>query len=72
MSGLGLVAEGVEFSDGTVALRWAGRWPSSVVFYERGMDAVRAVHGHGGATRVVWVDQLLHEMIREATREVEP
>jgi L-fucose isomerase-like protein len=56
VSGTGIVAEGVEFEDGTVALRWRGKWPTSVVFHERGIDAVRAVHGHGGKTSVVWTD----------------
>ena len=54
VSGTGRVAEGVEFSDGTVALRWTSDWPTSVVFHERGIESVRAVHGHDGKTRVVW------------------
>jgi hypothetical protein len=37
VSGTGVVAEGVEFSDGTVALRWLSQWPTSVVFHDRGM-----------------------------------
>lgn len=56
VSGAGIVAEGVEFGDGTVALRWRGRWPTSVVFHDRGMEAVEAVHGHGGSTRIVYLD----------------
>lgn len=54
VSGTGVVAEGVEFRDGTVALRWTSEWPTSVVFHERGIEAVEAVHGHNGATRIVW------------------
>lgn len=56
VSGTGTVAEGIEFTDGTVALRWCSDWPTSVVFHDRGMAAVEAIHGHGGATRIVWVD----------------
>lgn len=56
ISGTGVVAEGVEFSDGVVALRWLTEWPSSVVHYERGMDSVEAIHGHGGKTRIVIID----------------
>jgi hypothetical protein len=56
VSGAGVVAEGVEFSDGTVALRWMSQWPTSVVFHERGVAAVEAVHGHGGATVIAWLD----------------
>jgi len=54
VSGVGVVAEGVEFSDGTVALRWLSDWPTSVVFHDRGLAAVEAVHGHGGHTRIVF------------------
>lgn len=56
VSGTGMVAEGVEFGDGTVVLRWATEWPTSVVFHERGVESVCAIHGHGGATRIVWLD----------------
>lgn len=55
ISGTGTVAEGIEFSDGTVALRWLSANPTSVVFHDHGLDSVRAVHGHGGSTRVVFV-----------------
>jgi hypothetical protein len=54
VSGTGDVAEGIEFSDGTVALRWLSASPTSVVFHDRGVASVRMVHGHGGATQVVW------------------
>jgi hypothetical protein len=56
VSGTGVVAEGVRFSDGTVALRWTSQWPTSVVFHDRGIESVEAVHGHGGKTRIVWQD----------------
>lgn len=56
VSGTGVVAEGVEFSDGVVCLHWTGVWPSSVVHYERGLKAVEAIHGHGGQTRIVFLD----------------
>lgn len=54
VSGTGVVAEGVEFTDGTVALRWTSEWPTSVVFHDRGMESVRHVHGHDGRTRIIW------------------
>lgn len=56
VSGSGVVAEGIEFTDGVVALRWLSDWPTSVVFHDRGMEAVAAVHGHGGKTRIMWTD----------------
>jgi hypothetical protein len=54
VSGTGVVAEGVEFSSGVVALTWLSDWPTSVVFHDRGMDSVEAIHGHSGATRIVF------------------
>ncbi len=56
VSGTGIVAEGVEFSDGTVALRWTSVWPTSVVFHDRGIDSVNAVHGHSGKTSIVFME----------------
>lgn len=57
VSGTGIVAWGVEFPDGVVALRWVSEWPTSVVFHERGLAAVEAVHGHGGKTRIVFTSE---------------
>ena len=57
VSGTGIVAEGVEFSNGLVALTWTSQWPTSVVFHERGIESVQAIHGHSGATRIVWLDE---------------
>lgn len=56
VSGDGIVAEGVEFSNGVVALQWTSEFPTSVVFHDRGMESVEAIHGHGGKTRIEWVD----------------
>ena len=57
VSGTGIVAEGVEFSGGVVALRWLSEWPTSVVFHDRGMAAVEAylVRRYGN-TRIFWLD----------------
>lgn len=55
ISGTGRVAEGVQFSDGVVAIRWiVGEHRSTVVWPN--VEAVEAIHGHGGATRLVWND----------------
>jgi len=56
VSGTGVVAEGIEFSDGVVCLHWISSWPSSIVHYDRGMDSVQHVHGHDGKTRIVYLD----------------
>ena len=56
VSGTG-VAQGVCCPTGdVVALRWTSEWPTSVVFHERGLASVEAVHGHAGKTRIVWLD----------------
>jgi hypothetical protein len=56
VSGTGVVAEGIVYSDGVATLHWISQWPSSVVHYERGMESIEHVHGHGGHTRIVWLD----------------
>lgn len=54
VSGVGLVAEGVEFCDGSVVLRWRGEFASTVVWGSL-EDAMR-VHGHAGNTQAVFLD----------------
>jgi len=49
------VAEGVIWSDGTVAVRWPGANPTTVAF-ETGLKGVEAIHGHGGATEIRFLD----------------
>lgn len=55
ISGEGVVAEGVRFSDGTAVIRWRGVHASTVEWSD--VSHMEAVHGHGGATRVVWLDE---------------
>ena len=54
VSGTGIVAHGVQWPDGSVAVRWRGQRQSTVVWSS--MEDVDAIHGHGGATVVEWVD----------------
>ena len=54
VSGIGRVAEGVEFSDGTVVLRWMGATSSTIV--HTSIAGVEAVHLHGGDTVITWED----------------
>lgn len=57
VSGTGIVAEGVWFEKGDVAVvRWTSEWPTSVVWHERGRESVETIHGHNGKTRIVWID----------------
>lgn len=54
VSGVGVVASGAQFPDGSVAVRWHGAHPSTVAWNSIA-DAI-AVHGHSGATEVRWLD----------------
>ena len=58
-SGTGTVAEGVQFTDGRVVMRWyavPGITPTTVL--HDSVDNVVSLHGHGGHTRVVWLDPM--------------
>lgn len=68
ISGTGVVAEGVEFSDGTVVIRWLSEHASTVVWPH--LEAAERVHGHGGATRVVFVDRSAAGMIAAGLRDL--
>lgn len=54
ISGTGFVAEGVQFTDGTCALRWLTKHSSTCTYAN--LDDMKAIHGHGGKTRVLWDD----------------
>lgn len=55
VSGEGIVAEGVQFSDNRVAMRWCVGSARSTVLWDSITEAVM-VHGHDGNTIVEWVD----------------
>ncbi|MFI0914184.1 hypothetical protein [Streptomyces abikoensis] len=55
ISGVGTVADGVLWPDGTASVRWRGEHPS-IVFWDRGRVSVERIHGHQGATEVVFLD----------------
>lgn len=61
ISGTGTVADGATFPDGVTVVRWRdlggpaterGVRPTTVIFPD--LEAVEALHGHNGATRIVW------------------
>ncbi|TDW87021.1 hypothetical protein EV137_5091 [Kribbella pratensis] len=49
-----MLAEGAEWSDGAVALRWLGRWASTSTWDD--IEALLAVHAADGDTRLHWLD----------------
>jgi hypothetical protein len=59
ISGTGEIAEGVQFTDGSVVLRWHSSevpWGSiyPTIAIHPNIENVEVLHGHNGATRVVW------------------
>jgi len=58
-SGCGIVAEGVIFSNGHVALTWLSDHPS-INLYDSIRD-VELIHGHQGCTRIVYDDPVSPE-----------
>lgn len=55
ISGCGVVAFGVIFADGQIALHWEGLH-SSINIY-RSVDDLLFIHGHEGLTRIVFDDE---------------
>lgn len=51
---IGPVADGVEWPDGSVTIRWHG--PRASIVQWRSMGDARAVHEKDGLTQIVWVD----------------
>lgn len=54
VSGEGVVTSGVMWADGRVALRWNTATSSVTVFDS--VDDMMFIHGHDGATELVWLD----------------
>lgn len=55
VSGVGIIAEGVVFTDGTVALRWITKFKSTAIY--NNMDECEKIHGHNGKTKIIWKDE---------------
>lgn len=52
VSGIGTVAEGVEFDDGQVVICWLSKYHSIGVFDN--ILCLQKIHGHEGATVIEW------------------
>jgi hypothetical protein len=63
ISGTGEVAEGVEFYDGVVVMRWRGPiehpWGTTeaTTVVHPNIQNVEHLHGHNGQTHIEWEDQ---------------
>lgn len=54
VSGTGIVAQGVQFRDGQIALQWCcPGLPSSMSIWPS-LEDMLTIHGHRGRTEVVW------------------
>lgn len=51
-SGVGIVADGIEFPNGVSVLCWRGV-KSSIAIYNTAVELID-IHGHGGKTELVW------------------
>lgn len=54
VSGTGIIAEGVVFTDGQVVLRWMTQYKSTAVY--NSIKEVEKIHGHNGLTKIIWRD----------------
>jgi hypothetical protein len=58
VSGLGNVAEGCQHDTGWCSLVWLGLRDAGgdVMAYYKNITRIEEIHGHGGMTQVVWID----------------
>lgn len=54
-SGTGVVAEGIQFSSGWVAMTWLSHHQCVNIYHS--IETVKSLHGHNGKTKVVWIDK---------------
>jgi hypothetical protein len=54
-SGTGVVAEGVQFSNGQVVIHWISQLEAINVYANA--VVLDKLHGHGGRTTIRWVDE---------------
>jgi hypothetical protein len=66
-SGLGVVAEGVIFDTGHIAMTWLSKWMTITTF--ENVRAVHELHSHGGRTEIVIERTRGHGKKFEACRE---
>ena len=54
VSGTGVVAEGIEWTNGNVSVCWLGTF--FTIETAANIHTIERIHGHGGRTRIEWVD----------------
>lgn len=61
VSGLGKVAEGCQFDTKWCALTWLTE--KCAMSWYPDIETIEAIHGHGGMTQVIWVDDESHNVV---------
>lgn len=51
VSGIGVVAEGIEFDNGKCAVSWRSQYGSVKIFDS--ISIIEKIHGHGGKTKIM-------------------
>lgn len=59
VSGIGVVAEGVQFSDGVCVCRWRPDSDTASTCVYDSIADVTTIHGHDGGTQIIWEDTLV-------------
>jgi hypothetical protein len=68
ISGEGVVAFGTVYATGRTTLAWCAGDITSVTVYDSAEHVIR-VHGHGGSTRLVWIDRPgRHQLVEGISR----
>ncbi|MCK5128142.1 MAG: hypothetical protein KAR42_17940, partial [candidate division Zixibacteria bacterium] len=57
VSGVGTVAEGVQFASGVCVISWLTEVKSIAAIYAN-IETVKKLHGHEGKTIIKWIDQI--------------
>jgi hypothetical protein len=52
ISGTGVVAQGVAYDDGVVAMHWLTQYRSTAIYPD--IETLVAIHGHDGCSRIEW------------------
>lgn len=63
VSGTGVVAEWIEYSDGEVVVHWLSHTPSTNHY--RNIKQLESIHGHGGKTEMVVIWEQPHLTVEE-------
>jgi hypothetical protein len=55
VAGTGIVAEGVQWSQGDAHVKWLSDYPC-VQWWPKGWHHTNVIHTHGGKTKIVWAE----------------